>query len=117
MRSHRPRENPVAFYPAVEEFIGEGGTYTHPEPYMNISPVFLPSHMRAAEKRWEHFVFRRLRSSRVKRPNIFLLLGVEDSDSAVSDIFEKYNTPDKVRAAFEETRSWWAQESQCKLPH
>ena len=42
-----------------------------------------------------------------EKAEYILLLGVEDSDSAVSDIFEKYNTPDKVREAFEETRSWW----------
>ena len=36
-----------------------------------------------------------------------LLLGVEDSVDAITEVFEKYNTADKVRSALERTRTYW----------
>lgn len=119
-RGHRPNhkvyyvcgvtghgENPVAFYPAVEEFIGEGGTYTHPRAVYEYFPGVPPFTYEAGREAMGAFRFPEITLQPGEKAEYILLLGVEDSDSAVSDIFEKYNTPDKVRAAFEETRSWW----------
>lgn len=119
-RGHRPNhkvyyvcgvtghgENPVAFYPAVEEFIGEGGTYTHPRAVYEYFPGVPPFTYEAGREAMGAFRFPEITLQPGEKAEYILLLGVEDSDSAVSDIFEKYNTPDKIRAAFEETRSWW----------
>ena len=119
-RGHRPNhkvyyvcgvtghgENPVAFYPAVEEFIGEGGTYTHPRAVYEYFPGVPPFTYEAGREAMGAFRFPEITLQPGEKAEYILLLGVEDSDSAVSDIYEKYNTPDKVRAAFEETRSWW----------
>lgn len=119
-RGHRPNhkvyyvcgvtghgENPVAFYPAVEEFIGEGGTYTHPRAVYEYFPGVPPFTYEAGREAMGAFRFPEITLQPGEKAEYILLLGVEDSDSAVSDIFEKYNTPDKVREAFEETRSWW----------
>ena len=119
-RGHRPNhkvyyvcgvtghgENPVAFYPAVEEFIGEGGTYTHPRAVYEYFPGVPPFTYEAGREAMGAFRFPEITLQPGEKAEYILLLGVEDSSSAVSDIYEKYNTPDKVRAAFEETRSWW----------
>ena len=42
-------ENPISYYPTVEDFIGEGGTYTHPRTvYEGYKGV--PAHSLAAGK-------------------------------------------------------------------
>lgn len=42
-------ENPISYYPTVEDFIGEGGTYTHPRTvYEGYKGV--PAHSMAAGK-------------------------------------------------------------------
>ena len=119
-RGHRPNhkvyyvcgvsghgDKPAAFYPTVEEFIGEGGTYTHPRAVYEYFPGVPPFTYEAGREAMGAFRFPEITLQPGEKAEYILLLGVEDSDSAVSDIYEKYNTPDKVRAAFEETRSWW----------
>ena len=112
-RGHRPNhkvyyvcgvtghgENPVAFYPAVEEFIGEGGTYTHPRAVYEYFPGVPPFTYEAGREAMGAFRFPEITLQPGEKAEYILLLGVEDSDSAVSDIFEKYNTPDKVNVSF-----------------
>ena len=119
-RGHRPNtkiyyvygcsgngQNPESFYPTVEDFLGEGGTYTHPRAiYENFSGV--PSGSSAAGKEaMGAFRFPELKLSPGGKAEYILLLGVEDNEADINRIFEKYNTSDKVIKALEITKSWW----------
>ena len=53
------------------------------------------------------FRFPKIRLAPGEEAEYILLLGVEDNEEDISRIFEKYNTPDKVRNALESTKSWW----------
>ena len=119
-RGHRPNtkiyyvcgcsgsgQAPESFYPTVEDFLGEGGTYTHPRAVCeNYSGV--PAGTTAAGKEaMGAFRFPRIRLAPGKEAEYILLLGVEGTHEGIARIYEKYNSPDKVRKSLEITKSWW----------
>ena len=108
-RGHRPNtkiyyvcgcsgsgQAPESFYPTVEDFLGEGGTYTHPRAVCeNYSGV--PAGTTAAGKEaMGAFRFPRIRLAPGKEAEYILLLGVEGTHEGIARIYEKYNSPDKV---------------------
>ena len=100
-------ESPISYYPTVEDFIGEGGTYTHPravyEGYKG-----LPAHSLAAGKEaMGAFCFSSFTLAPGEKTDFILLSGIADSKEEIENIFEKYNTSDKVKNALEETRIYW----------
>lgn len=100
-------EAPVSFYPTVEDFIGEGGTYTHPrsvyEQYEGC-----PAFGRAAGKEaMGAFRFSKRLLEPGEKADYIVLLGVEDNEKDISKILEKYNTAAKVKKALKETNAYW----------
>ena len=119
-KGHRPNDHiyyvtgctgnnqaPVSFYPTVEDFIGEGGTYTHPrsvyEQYEGC-PAFSKT---AGKEAMGAFRFSKLLLAPGEKADYIVLLGVEDNENDISKIFEKYNTTAKVTAALNETKTYW----------
>ena len=100
-------ENPISYYPTVEDFIGEGGTYTHPRTvYEGYKGV--PAHSLAAGKEaMGAFCFSSFTLAPGEKTDFILLSGIADSKEEIENIFEKYNTSDKVKNALEETRIYW----------
>ena len=86
-RGHRPNhkvyyvcgvtghgENPVAFYPAVEEFIGEGGTYTHPRAVYEYFPGVPPFTYEAGREAMGAFRFPEITLQPGEKAEYILLL-------------------------------------------
>lgn len=119
-RGHRPNHKiyyvygcggcghaPESFYPTVEDFLGEGGSYTHPRAvYEDYPGVPAQSHA-AGREAMGAFRFPEILLDPGEEAEYILLLGVEDSVDAITEVFEKYNTADKVRSALERTRTYW----------
>lgn len=99
--------SPERFYPTVEDFIGEGGTYTHPRAvYEGFAGC--PAHSSAAGKEaMGAFRFKKLLLAPGDTTDFILLLGVEDSEDDICTILRKYDTTDKVLSALSETRTYW----------
>lgn len=85
------------YYPTVEDFIGEGGTYTHPRTvYEGYKGV--PAHSLAAGKEaMGAFCFSSFTLAPGEKTDFILLSGIADSKEEIENIFEKYNTSDKVK--------------------
>ena len=98
---------PEAFYPTVEDFIGEGGTYTHPravyEQYAGC-PAFSKA---AGKEAMGAFRFEKISLAPDEKADYILLFGVEDHESSIDAILQKYNTADKVQTALAETKAYW----------
>lgn len=98
---------PVGFYPTVEDFIGEGGSYTHPRSvYEQHSgcPAFTKA---AGKEAMGTFRFSPVTLSPGECAEYILLLGIEDEKKHLNQIFETYNSASKVKAALEDTRFYW----------
>lgn len=98
---------PVSFYPTVEDFIGEGGTYTHPRSVYEHYEGCAAFCEAAGKEAMGAFRFPLLSLAPGEKADYILLLGIEDTQEDISRIFHKYNTADKVLTALEETKTYW----------
>ena len=82
-------ENPISYYPTVEDFIGEGGTYTHPRTvYEGYKGV--PAHSLAAGKEaMGAFCFSSFTLAPGEKTDFILLSGIADSKEEIENIFDK----------------------------
>ena len=119
-RGHRPNhrvyyllgygaggQSPEAFYPTVEEFIGEGGSFTHPRAVYQAYPGVPVGSSRAGREAMGAFRFATLELASGASARFVLLLGVEDSDDDVTRLFARYDSAAKVDKALAETRRYW----------
>ena len=119
-RGHRPNhrvyyllgygaggQSPEAFYPTVEEFIGEGGNFTHPRAVCQAYPGVPAGTCRAGREAMGAFRFATLGLAPGASARFVLLLGVEDSDDDVTRLFARYDSAAKVDKALAETRRYW----------
>ena len=90
---------PAAFYPTVEEFIGEGGSFTHPRAVLENYPGVPAGACRAGREAMGAFRFAPLTLAPGASARYILLLGVEESDEAIDRLFVRYDTAAKVDAA------------------
>lgn len=119
-RGHRPNhkvyyvlgyqengQKPEAFYPTVEEFIGEGGTFTRPravcEAYLGVPA----GTSRAGREAMGAFRFPAIELAPGESCRFVLLLGVEDSSADVDAIFTRYNSVAKIDQVLEQTKRYW----------
>lgn len=98
---------PERFYPAVEDFIGEGGTFTHPRAVYEQYPGYPAGTARSGKEAMGAFRFESITLAPGEKADYILLLGVEDSEDNISAVFEKYNTAEKVKKAFATTKAYW----------
>lgn len=100
-------ETPVSFYPSVEDFIGEGGTYTHPRAvYENYPGVSAPAKS-AGKEAMGAFRFEETLLAPNGTADYILMLGVEDSEEPIHDILRQYNTKQKVESALKTVKLYW----------
>ena len=119
-RGHRPNhkvyyvegfgpegQKPEAFYPTVESFLGEGGTYLHPRAVYEQYPGVKAGSRAEGREAMGAFRFPAITLAPGQQAHYVLLLGVEDSEEAVNAIWDKYHSWEQVQAALDETRSYW----------
>lgn len=106
---------PETFYPAVEDFIGEGGTFTHPRAVYEQYPGHPASAHTSGKEAMGAFRFETISLAPGEKTDYILLIGVEDSKKKILDLFEKYNTADKVQKAFSGTKSYWQNQVNVKF--
>lgn len=100
---------PEAFYPTVEDFIGEGGTYTHPRAVYEAYPGVPASHRAAGKEAMGAFHFPKITLAPGEKADYIVLLGTEESEETIAQLLEKYNSSDKVNIALEETKQYWTE--------
>ncbi len=98
---------PIAFYPTAESFIGEGGSYIHPRAVYEQYPG-IPAGSRAdGREAAGAFRFEKITLAPGEKTDYIILLGMKDDREKIQNVFEKYNTTDKVCAALAETKTYW----------
>ena len=98
---------PVSFYPTVEDFIGEGGSYTRPRAvYEQYSGC--PSFSSVAGKEaMGAFRFEDITLAPGEKAEYIVLLGTENDETDIQNIYQKYNSSDKVLSELERTKEYW----------
>lgn len=98
---------PESFYPTVEDFIGEGGTFTHPRAVYESYPGYPAPCQAAGKEAMGAFRFAPITLAPGQQAEYILLLGTEDNKEKIHQIFQKYHTSQQVQAAFADTKSYW----------
>lgn len=99
--------SPESFYPTVEDFLGEGGTFTRPRAVYEQYPGIPAQKSAAGKEAMGAFRFHTLSLAPGQSADYIVLLGTETDKEKIHEIFQKYNSSDKVTAAFADTRSYW----------
>lgn len=100
-------EYPTVFYPTVDRFIGEGGSFTHPAAiYRNLPGV--PSGAEAAGKEAMGGIrFSDVTLESQECAEYIVLLGITEEEAEVQQITAQYGTSEKVECALEEVKAYW----------
>lgn len=98
---------PERFYPTVEDFIGEGGTFTHPRAIYENAPGCPPSSIAAGKEAMGAFRFAPVTLDPGETADYIVLLGVEDREEDIFNNIEKWNSTEKVQNSFAETKTYW----------
>lgn len=100
-------EAPERFYPTVEEFIGEGGTYTHPRTLYDMDNG-VPAHSTAEGKEaMGAFRFPKIVLEPGQTVEYILLAGIADQEEEIDRLVEMYRTKAQVQHALNETKTYW----------
>lgn len=99
--------SPESFYPTAEDFIGEGGTFTHPRAVYEQYPGYPAFQSTAGKEAMGAFRFETVSLAPGEMTDYIILIGVEDHEQEIFNLFEKYNTTDKVQKAFLDTKAYW----------
>ena len=98
---------PERFYPTVEDFIGEGGSYTHPRAVYEQADGYPCGHTDAGKEAMGAFRFSKIALGPDEKADYIVLLGVEEDRKDIQKIFQKYNTSHKISHALNQTRTYW----------
>lgn len=104
------KEAPQSFYPTVEEFIGEGGTFTHPRAVYESYPG-CPAFCHAEGKEaMGAFRFASVSLAPGETMDYIVLLGIDEEASKIPSILDRYHTTEKVQKALAATKSYWQEQ-------
>lgn len=98
---------PESFYPTVEDFIGEGGTFLHPRAVYTPSKGCLAGSSAAGKEAMGAFCFPPVSLAPEEEASYIILLGMEDSKEEILSLVERYSTADKAEKALNETKTYW----------
>lgn len=98
---------PTAFYPTVEDFIGEGGTFTHPRAVYGQAPGIPAPWEGAGKEAMGAFRFATISLAPGGRTEYVLLLGTAGSQEEIQHVSKSFHTSAQALAAFGETKSYW----------
>lgn len=98
---------PEAFYPTVEDFLGEGGTFTHPRAVYENYPG-IPGGMTAEGKEaMGGLRFKSVTLESGQSAEYVIFAGITEEEKEADRIPLFYGSPAKVFRALEETKSYW----------
>ncbi len=100
-------EKPLSFYPTVDAFIGEGGTFTHPEAvYRNRAGM--PSGVEIAGKEAMGGIrFEQVTLKPEETAEYIVIMGIAQKEEETDGMILKYVSSPKVEQAFREVKEYW----------
>lgn len=102
-------QKPERFYPTVEKFIGEGGSYTHPRAvYESFNGVPCGTSV-AGKEAIGAFAFPEISLDPGQGIQYAILLGADTDRDEIRKIYEEYSSVEKIQAALDETIRYWAE--------
>ncbi len=98
---------PQQFFPTVEDFLGEGGTYTHPRAIYERLAGCPSGSFAEGKEAMGAFSFESVTLEAGQEASYIVLLGVESSNEAIDKVFASFATMDAIDASLAATKQLW----------
>ena len=121
-RGHRPNHTlyyvcgcgpdgakPVGFWPTVEDFLGEGGTYLRPRALTERRPGLPAGSAAEGREAMGAFRFADITLAPGAEATYVVALGVAPSEADAAGVWQRYGSAERAAAALAETRAVWQQ--------
>lgn len=98
---------PREFYPSVDSFLGEGGTYTCPEAVMMNNPGVSAGVTVAGVEAFGGLRFQEQEINPGQSVDFTIFIGVTEDATSIDTLVETYRSSEKVLESYEKTVSYW----------
>ena len=98
---------PESFFPTVESFLGEGGTFTHPRAVYESRGGVPAGTELAGREAMGGLAFPQVRLEPGQSADFILLLGIADSEEEIATVQAQYGTAAQAKRALQEIREYW----------
>ncbi len=98
---------PEAFYPTVDAFIGEGGTFLHPRSIYENRPGLPPESEIHGREAMGGIRFPAVTLAEGQTAEYIVLLGVSEDEGKISRVLDACRTAGQVQALLDETKAYW----------
>ena len=98
---------PASFYPTVDAFIGEGGSFLRPRAVCEVPKGVGPGAAVNGREAMGGIVFRPVTLKAGESTEYIVLLGVSEEPADIDRVLSSYNTAEKVRKALEAVKQYW----------
>lgn len=98
---------PEAFYPTVEELIGEGGSFTVPRAVIEDLPGVPAGESREGQEAVGGLRFGKTVLASGEHTSFTMILGATQNPETIEEMVSAYQTDTKVQDAFQRTKDYW----------
>ncbi len=98
---------PAAFYPTVEQFIGEGGTYTHPRAVLEQNPGVGAGTQIEGKEAFGGIRFDKIILQPGQKTDYLVILGVTEDEEQLEEIVRTFDSTQKVMDALRAVQEYW----------
>lgn len=100
-------EKPVSFYPTVQEYIGEGGTFTHPFQVLKNEEGVPAKRYFEGKEALGGIRFTSVLLQSGESATYTVLIGVTEEEAEITDMIRSYATTEQVYEAWKEAQQYW----------
>lgn len=100
-------ENPVSFYPGVDEFLGEGGCFTSPRAVLENQEGLPSGSLLEGTEAVGGLRFEQISLEKGESKSYTILIGVTEEEEQIAEIAAEYNTKEAVDKELEQVKTYW----------
>ncbi len=100
-------DRPEAFYPTVDSFIGEGGTFLRPRAVYENAPGAPAGTSAAGREAVGGLRFPAVTLAAGETAAYIILLGISEDEAEIRRVLSAYGTAERVEKALEEEKAYW----------
>ncbi len=100
-------DKPVSFYPTVDSFVGEGGTFTHPRAIYSDMPSVGAGHKAEGKEAVGGIEFEKITLFPGQNTEYIVVMGITEENKPLSQILADYNNSYKVDFCLDRVKSYW----------
>ena len=97
---------PVAFYPTVEQFVGEGGTYTHPRALLEHEAGAEAGVQFEGKEAFGGICFEKITLQPKEKADYLVIIGVTEQVKQIKEIVQAYDSTQKVENALQAVQKY-----------